>query len=124
MSRPLSSSLVSAAVLLCAACARNERPTPSVASAAPTTSAIASAPPREKAIAPAAPTASSLTNAPLRGKLVEIPSPTPGHRYRLDYYDVSEPDSSYKELSARGLQGGGPTWAGIVTGLLELRSPD
>jgi hypothetical protein len=27
-------------------------------------------------------------------------------------------------LQARGLQGGGPTWAGIVFGLLKLRRPE
>ena len=46
-----------------------------------------------------------------------------GRRFRYDYYDLDEPDTSVKELTALGLLGGGPTWAGIVYGLLELRTP-
>jgi hypothetical protein len=45
-------------------------------------------------------------------------------RFAYDYYDVSEPDSHVAFLQARGLQGGGPTWAGIVYGLLKLRRPE
>ena len=47
-----------------------------------------------------------------------------GGRFAYDYYDVSEPDSHTAFLQARGLQGGGPTWAGIVFGLLKLRRPE
>jgi hypothetical protein len=47
-----------------------------------------------------------------------------GGRYAYDYYDVSEPDSHMAFLQKKGLQGGGPTWAGIVYGLLKLRRPE
>ena len=47
-----------------------------------------------------------------------------GGRYAYDYYDVSEPDSHAAFLRKRGLQGGGPTWAGIAYGLLKLRRPE
>lgn len=43
--------------------------------------------------------------------------------FRYDYYDVREPDSSYQRLAAMGYQGGGPSWAGIVFGLLKLKQP-
>lgn len=39
------------------------------------------------------------------------------------YYDGNEPDSHGEHLQAKGLQGGGYTWEGIVYGLLKLRSP-
>ncbi len=54
----------------------------------------------------------------LRGALVKVDG-----RFRYDYYDVDEPDSSVAALSARGFQGGGPTWAGITYGLIKLRQP-
>jgi hypothetical protein len=54
----------------------------------------------------------------LRGFLVKV-----GSRYRYDYYDVYEPDSSLAALNAAGYQGGGPTWLGIVQGLIQLRQP-
>ena len=88
-----------------AGCAHNDKPTDSAESSAPRAAGGLAA------------------DSPMRGTLVEVSPRSPGQRYRLDYYDGSEPDSSFKELSARGLQGGGPTWAGIVTGLLRLRSP-
>lgn len=40
------------------------------------------------------------------------------------YYDVSEPDSSYDVLEAQGFQGGGPSWVGIIHGLVALRAPE
>jgi len=43
------------------------------------------------------------------------------HTY--SYYDVDEPDSCSEALQARGLQGGGETWAGIVHGLVLAREP-
>lgn len=43
--------------------------------------------------------------------------------FRYDYYDVRESDSSYQQLAAMGYQGGGPSWAGIVFGLLKLKQP-
>jgi hypothetical protein len=87
-----------------AACAHNDNPTASAESSAARAAVLAA-------------------DSPMRGTLLEMTSRSPGQRYRLDYYDGSEPDSSYKELSARGMQGGGPTWAGIVKGLLLLRCP-
>jgi hypothetical protein len=45
-------------------------------------------------------------------------------RFIYQYYDVLEPDSHMKSLQAAGFQGGGPTWEGIVYGLLKLRSPE
>jgi hypothetical protein len=39
------------------------------------------------------------------------------------YYDVHEHDRHTAMLAARGFQGGGPTWEGIIYGLLRLRSP-
>lgn len=55
-----------------------------------------------------------------RGKLIEVSA----GKFRYDYYDLKEPDSSYKHLAALGYQGGGPTWAGIVVGLVALRRPE
>lgn len=55
-----------------------------------------------------------------RGKLIEVSA----GKLRYDYYDLDEPDSSYKRLAALGYQGGGPTWAGIVAGLVALRRPE
>jgi len=43
--------------------------------------------------------------------------------YSYSYYDVHEPDSSASALRARGFQGGGPSWAGIIHGLVALRAP-
>ncbi|MBK7076354.1 MAG: hypothetical protein IPH44_29090 [Myxococcales bacterium] len=54
----------------------------------------------------------------LRGTIVKA-----DNRFRYDYYDVDEPDSSAEFLTASGYQGGGPSWAGIVYGLLALRQP-
>lgn len=65
------------------------------------------------------------------GAMPSVPERTRGQvmamedgRFAYDYYDVSEPDSHMEFLQARGLQGGGPTWAGIVFGLLKLRRPE
>ncbi|WP_437806333.1 Imm51 family immunity protein [Sorangium sp. So ce1078] len=44
--------------------------------------------------------------------------------YTYSYYDVNEPDASSETLSARGLQGGGESWAGVVRGLVALRAPE
>jgi len=43
--------------------------------------------------------------------------------YSYSYYDVHEPDSSAIALQVRGFQGGGPSWAGIIYGLVTLRAP-
>jgi hypothetical protein len=57
-----------------------------------------------------------------RGALVTLE--TDGRvEYSFSYYDVDEPDSSAEALQARGLQGGGETWAGIIYGLVALRAP-
>jgi hypothetical protein len=63
----------------------------------------------------------ALNNAEIkiRGTLIEI-SQT---EYRLDYYDVSEQDSHYNFLSSKGYQGGGPNWAGIIYGAIQLSDP-
>jgi hypothetical protein len=55
-----------------------------------------------------------------RGTLTEVSA----GKFRYDYYDLEEPDSSYKRLAALGYQGGGPTWAGIVVGLVALQRPE
>lgn len=44
--------------------------------------------------------------------------------YSYSYYDRNEPDSSGTALVARGFQGGGYSWAGIIHGLVALRAPD
>lgn len=43
--------------------------------------------------------------------------------YGYFYYDSSEADSHAPQLRAKGYQGGGDTWAGIVYGLLQLHAP-
>lgn len=55
-----------------------------------------------------------------RGTLIDV---SPG-QFRYDYYDVHEPDSSYAALDAKGYQGGGYSWAGIIHGLVVLRRPE
>ena len=58
-----------------------------------------------------------------RGSLVAIVR-NGGATYSYSYYDVHEPDSSTSALQARGFQGGGPSWAGIIHGLVALRAPN
>jgi len=55
-----------------------------------------------------------------RGTLVELAQ----GKFRYDYYDVHQPDSSYAALEAKGYQGGGYSWAGIIHGLVVLRRPE
>jgi len=55
-----------------------------------------------------------------RGELVEVSA----GRYRYEYRDADQSDSSRDELAARGLEGGGHSWAGIVHGLVVLRHPE
>jgi hypothetical protein len=50
-------------------------------------------------------------------------NPSEDGEFIYQYYDVHEPDSHSNALQAQGWQGGGPTWEGIIYGLLELRSP-
>ncbi|MBN2528418.1 MAG: hypothetical protein JXR76_18665 [Deltaproteobacteria bacterium] len=52
-----------------------------------------------------------------RGKIVKLSEDS----FRFDYYDVNEKDSSYEFLSSRGFHGGGPSWAGIIYGLIKLK---
>ena len=52
----------------------------------------------------------------IHGNLIEIDERT----YRLDYYDVYEPDSHYEKLASKGYHGGGPTWLGITYGAIKL----
>jgi len=43
--------------------------------------------------------------------------------YGIAYYDVNEADSDYDYLSSQGYQGGGPSWEGILYGLLKIKDP-
>jgi len=43
--------------------------------------------------------------------------------YLYRYFDTSAPDSSLQMLQELGFHGGGPSWAGIVHGLVSLRAP-
>ena len=58
-------------------------------------------------------------NIEIRGNLVELGI----NDYRLDYYDVYEKDSHYKFLEAKGYQGGGPSWYGIIYGAIKMSEP-
>ena len=55
----------------------------------------------------------------MRGTIDELG----GGGFVYQYYDVHERDRHTEALQARRLQGGGPTWEGIIYGLLRLRSP-
>lgn len=57
--------------------------------------------------------------ATLRGTIVRVSE----NEFRYDCYDVDEPDSISAALQAKGYQGGGETWAGIVHGLVMLEQP-
>ena len=57
-----------------------------------------------------------------RGVIVEPNEFTSG--YSIAYYDVHEADSDYSYLSSQGYQGGGPSWEGILYGLLKIKDPD
>lgn len=58
-----------------------------------------------------------------RGMLVTLE--VDGRReHSYSYYDVHEPDASTALLQAQGFQGGGPSWAGILHGLVALRAPE
>jgi len=64
-------------------------------------------------------TALNNTKLEIRGYIVDL---TPEYRY--DYYDVNEKDSDYKYFEAKGFQGGGPTWVGVVYGAIQLSDPE
>ena len=57
-----------------------------------------------------------------RGVIVEPNEYTSG--YSIAYYDVHESDSDYTYLVSQGYQGGGPSWEGIIYGLLKIKDPD
>jgi hypothetical protein len=63
--------------------------------------------------------ASNDTTLAIRGDLHEI---QPG-LYRLDYYDVYQPDSHYEMLDTKGYQGGGPSWMGIIDAAIQMSDP-
>ena len=52
----------------------------------------------------------------IRGNLIDMNERV----YRLDYYDIYEPDSHYELIVAKGYHGGGPTWLGIIYGAITL----
>ncbi|WP_210464003.1 Imm51 family immunity protein [Rufibacter roseolus] len=64
---------------------------------------------------------SALNNSSLkgRGNLIEITS----NEFRLDYYDIHEKDSHLEFLNAKGYQGGGPSWLGIIYGAIQMSDP-
>lgn len=68
--------------------------------------------------ASASPSASAKQTA-MRGVINHIR----GGTWCWDYYDVQEPDSSLAFLQKRGFHGGGPSWRGIVHGLVALQTP-
>lgn len=74
---------------------------------------------RRKQLPPKESTAIVVNGRTLRGRIVHVSE----KNFRYDYYDVHEPDSSYQQLAAMGYQGGGPSWAGIVFGLIKLKQP-
>lgn len=43
--------------------------------------------------------------------------------YTWHYYDIGEPDSHREALETRGFQGGGPSWGGIIYGLVAINAP-
>lgn len=55
----------------------------------------------------------------IRGTIDEVP----GDGFTYQYYDVLEKDSHYKKLEARGYQGGGYSWAGIIYGAILKSDP-
>lgn len=58
-----------------------------------------------------------------RGVLVTLE--VDGRReHSYSYYDVHERDPSTTLLQGQGFHGGGPSWAGIVHGLVALRAPE
>lgn len=63
--------------------------------------------------------ATSKEQSKLRGEIVELADGI----YSYRYYDVHEADSSYAYLEGRGFQGGGPSWFGIIHGLVKLKEP-
>ena len=42
-------------------------------------------------------------------------------QYGITYYDVHEEDSDYEYLASQGYQGGGPSWEGIIYGVLKIK---
>jgi hypothetical protein len=44
-------------------------------------------------------------------------------RYVFSFYDVETEDSIYEWFEERHYQGGGPTWRGVIFGLIMLHEP-
>lgn len=74
---------------------------------------------RRKHLPPKPSNAIVVDGATLRGTIVRVSE----NELRYDYYDVDEPDSIAAALQAKGYQGGGESWAGIVHGLVMLEQP-
>ena len=74
---------------------------------------------RRKHLPPKPSNAIVVDGATLRGTIVRVSE----NELRYDYYDVDEPDSISAALQAKGFQGGGESWAGIVHGLVMLEQP-
>lgn len=74
---------------------------------------------RRKQLPPKPSNAIVVDGATLRGTIVRVSE----NEFRYDYYDVDEPDSISAALQAKGYQGGGETWAGIVHGLVMIQRP-
>ena len=59
-------------------------------------------------------------DSPKRGRIIEIEF----NKFRLDYYDVAEEDTSMFDLIDKQLQGGGETWDGIVNQAIQFVNPN
>ncbi len=57
--------------------------------------------------------------SPMRGRIHEIEF----NKFRLDYYDIYEEDSSMQYLMSKQLQGGGETWYGIINQAIKFVNP-
>ncbi len=44
-------------------------------------------------------------------------------RYSFSFYDIDTEDSIYDWFEEREYQGGGPTWRGVILGLITLNEP-
>lgn len=44
-------------------------------------------------------------------------------RYSFSFYDIDTEDSIYDWFEEREYQGGGPTWRGVIFGLIMLNEP-
>lgn len=62
---------------------------------------------------------SEKNNSDMRGTIIEISETN----FRYDYYDIYEKDSHLEYLDQKGYQGGGPSWEGIIWGVLKIKTP-